>query len=736
MLTFQTALGWGWVVLAVLLSAAVLVWVYRRLFELYPKRQALVLVSLKIAAVTVLLLSLLRPSLFHEEKDLANARVMVLVDDSGSMSTRDGTLGQARIADARRVAFDTVLPGLKNKLLVTTLSFAEGVKTLERPEQLSGAGTGTDIPNALMESAKYVKSGSVGAFLLLTDGGDARALPPAFSAGAPVYALSIGSDLSTADDLCIGEIEFPEQVDSKTDFDVKVQVSASGHREFLDSLGSVALTLSEGAREVVPAKIVKLSSATRKETLTFRVSAAESGIHRYTLKLPVQKSEVATLNNERIFSVEVQDPSRRVLYYSSKLGQGYKPLRNALKSDPGIHVTGLVRVGTDRFLLQGERPDDNFKNEFPTASEALKKFKCIVLADCEAKDLSPASQKALEQYLSDGGALVFLGGPQAFGAGGWEQTPLAPVFPWQVSSSDPPYRNETVPVELTPLGRAHPIFRELGAAIGATAKGAWMNGHNTPGSLHPGAQALVQATLPTGERPVVVALSRYGKGKVLGIATHGLWLWVDTEPEGGKTYSAFWRQTVRFMTGSEEGGGLLNLSADRQGRYAPGSRATVVARVLDRGLTPLKGAALNATLKQLDGSAAGAVAFREDGPAGSYSAQVELSIAGAYRLQVSASDSKGLLETREILLETGMGGGEGAFPALNTPYLQELTSKTGGSLLPQERADEMIAKILSGVKAEVHRKEISLLWDSPYYFILFAGLMTCEWVARRRMNMI
>jgi uncharacterized membrane protein len=734
--SFQTALWWGWVALAAIASASVLAWLYRRLFTLYPQRQALTLVALKISAVLVLLLSLLRPALFSEDKDLANARVILLVDDSRSMSTRDGSVGQPRIDDARRVAFDTLLPKLKDKLAVTTLAFSDRVKATEKAGELTGTGDGTDIPNALLESARnYVKSGSVGAYLLVTDGGDARALPPAFSAGAPVFAVSIGSDLSNIDDLRIGEVEHPDRVDSKTDFDVRVDVSAAGRPEFFDSLKNLELKLSEG-KTPLSAKAVALTTSARKQTLTLRISAAEQGIHRYTLALPVLKSEVATLNNERTITVEVQDPSLRVLYYASRLGQGYKPLRNAIKTDAGIHITGLVRVGSDRFLLQGEKPDDKMKNEFPTSTDILKKFKCVVLGDCEAKDISPAALTALEQYVSDGGSLVALGGPLAFGLGGWANSPLSNAFPWQIAASEPPWRNESIPVELTPLGRAHPIFKDLNGIVGGGGNTGKMNGYNTPGSLRPGAQALVNAALPSGERPAVVAFSRYGKGKVLGIASHALWLWSDTESDGGKAYSAFWRQAIRFLAGSEDSGGLLNLAADKQGRYAPGSQALVSARVLDRSLVPLKGATLNAALKTLDGAPVGTINFREDGAPGAYSAQVDLASAGAYRLQVSASDSKGVLETRELLLEAGAGSGEGAFPAVNTSYLQELTSKTGGALMTQDHADELAAKILDGVKAEVRRKEISLVWDNPYFYLVFLGLMTAEWIVRRRMNMI
>jgi uncharacterized membrane protein len=732
----QTALWWGWVALAVVVAAVTLGWLYRTLYKLYPAKQATLLLILKLGAVAVLLTGMLRPAILHEERDLKSARVLLLVDDSRSMTTHDGNLGRSRLEDARELAFDRILPRLKGKLMVTPMAFSDGVRSLDGPETLKGAGDGTDIPRALMDSAKnFAKGGSVGAYLLVTDGGDARALPPALAAGVPVFSVAVGSDLIRTDDLRIGRVESPEQVDAKTDFEINAEVSASGRKEFFDQLGNVPLSLSEGNTSL-STEAVKLSPDTRQRTMTMRVKSPEPGIHRYKLSLPTFRTEAATLNNERVITVEVRDPSLRVFYYASELGQEFKPLRNALKADPGIDFTALIRTGTDRFLLQGQRPGDKFENEFPTSLDLLQRFKCIFLSGCEAKDLSPAAIKAVEQFVSGGGGLVVTGGPRAFGHGGWAATPLAPAFPWQIAASEPPFRFDTTVVELTPLGRAHAIFRDLGNLLGEGGTMARFEGYNAPGSLRPGAQGLVQAALATGERPAVVATGRYGKGKVLGIATNSLWKWSLSGREGDKTYDTFWRQAVRYVASSEEGGALLKLATDRQGRYQPGARAVITAKVLDRALQPLGGAVISATLKGLDGVLIGPVSFREDKPVGTYTAQVDLAQAGSYRLQASASDSKGVLETREIMIEAGAGVGEGSNLAVNTSYLQELAAKTGGATRPADQADELVDLVLGGVNAKVTHRELSLIWDTPLYFLVFLGLMTGEWVARRRMNLI
>ncbi|MFH0939206.1 MAG: hypothetical protein V1899_07995 [Planctomycetota bacterium] len=735
-LRVQTDLWWGWLALVFLLTGLTLAWLYRRLYRLYPRAQATTLLALKLAAASVLLLGLLRPALVREERDLASARVMLLIDESRSMSTRDGALDTTRLDDAGKIAFDTVLARLKRKLSVETVAFSNTVRAVEDAGELNAAGEGTDIVNALLESAKrFAGSGRVGAFVLVTDGGDESVVESSFTAGAPVYSIAIGADLNQFDDLRIARVEHPDQVDAQTQFEIQVEVSASGKSDFLKSVGNPLLTLTENGK-VVTTQSVPLSNENRQSTVTLRVQAPENGAHRYHLQLPVFKSEPAPLNNERDFVVEVRDPSLRVLYYASELGQDYKPLRNALKADPGIEFIGLLRTGPDRVLLQGQRSDDKIENSFPESIETLRKFKCLILGNCEAHDFSAAALKAMEQYVTEGGAIVVTGGPRAFGNGGWARTPLAAIFPWQIASSEPPFRQEEIAVELTPLGRAHPIFSGISGIGAATGRLSQIEGYNTPGPLRPGAQGLLVAAMASGERPAIIAVNHYGKGKALGIASNTLWKWSTAGGEGAKAYDAFWRQAARFLTSSKDDGSLLKLTADKQGRYRAGSRANVTARVLDRSLQPLSGATISASLKRLDGSVIRPIAFREDKTAGSYCGEVDLTATGDYRLQVSASDAKGVLETRELLLPVGVGANEGSHLSVNFLYLEELAAKSGGAVRAQEHADELVDLVLAGVKAKTHYREISLLWDSPIYFLLFAALMILEWIARRRMNLI
>lgn len=74
--------------------------------------------------------------------------------------------------------------------------------------------------------------------------------------------------------------------------------------------------------------------------------------------------------------------------------------------------------------------------EFPTDLLSLQNYDLIVLDDIAAAELSTAQQQLIARYVTDlGGGLIMAGGENSFGAGGWNNTPIADILPIEL---DPP----------------------------------------------------------------------------------------------------------------------------------------------------------------------------------------------------------------------------------------------------------------------------------------------------------
>ncbi len=68
---------------------------------------------------------------------------------------------------------------------------------------------------------------------------------------------------------------------------------------------------------------------------------------------------------------------------------------------------------------------------------SLAEYGAVVLVDTPAQSLSPRALAALQSYVRDlGGGLVAVGGPHAYGVGGWYDTPLEETLPVEMTIQD------------------------------------------------------------------------------------------------------------------------------------------------------------------------------------------------------------------------------------------------------------------------------------------------------------
>ena len=122
-----------------------------------------------------------------------------------------------------------------------------------------------------------------------------------------------------------------------------------------------------------------------------------------------------------------------------------------------------------------------------------------------------------------GGGLLFLGGRNAFGEGGYQGTRLAEVLPVfldnELSTGAGPYFDELF-VTPTRAGLTHPVT-QLGEANSDAVRERWeslppVTTLNPITRLKPGATGLLTGgTEEERDRQVVLAFHRYGRGKVM-----------------------------------------------------------------------------------------------------------------------------------------------------------------------------------------------------------------------------
>jgi uncharacterized membrane protein len=707
-------------------GAGVLLW--RRLRGRFSAPQAAALFVPKIIALALVVLALAEPAWRRERPLGGPARFVVVLDTSASMGAPEG--GDSRLARAVRLAgkLKTALPA---SCQVELLTFDTALRPL--PAQLAARpGAGTDLAGCLRTLATRADPPS--GIVLFTDGGDESPDPPPVPS-APLFIGALGTGESEWPDIAIEAVEVPAEVESGVSFDLTVDVTVRGAAAapFAGSLAKLPVTVileTASGRRKAGEKLVNLSRG--RVRATFTLQAPEQGPLKLEVALPSFRGELSSLNNRRPLTVQVRRRSLHVLYFTRELGADFKLLRQELGRDPGVTLTALFRTLGERFTLQGERlaGDEELEGGFPDQAKTLALYDCVILGAFPAADWPAAGLAALTNYVEQGGAVLFLGGEQAFGAGGYADTPLEPLFPWQVRSDEPPLLAGRFPVAIPREAAAHPVAAGL-EALFARERDVSVESLNQPGPRRPAAETILEARAG-GSRVSLLAVQSFGKGRTGALASNTLWKWARRSEPLGEAYGLLLRQWVRWAAGESDGGRLIAVRWDRP-RYRPGEEAAAVVTLAGR---ETEGADVTASVTAPDGKTGRLALEAQAGMKDVYRLRVPFSERGGYTVTLTAARQGVTLETVEKNWAVAPFLPEGARLLPDGPWLEKLAEKSGGYYAPEEKADALIARVRAAALSRTVTVETPIAQSGPWLALLVFGALLTEWILRRRHNLV
>ena len=724
----------SFVVLALMAWLCLLYYRYRSLHTV--KRSWLLMVS-KILITLLLLIALLDPCWRVIRPSENTQKVVMLSDVSTSMDVEDGESG-SRAARARRISekFDDQLGDW-----VDFKTWQFDVDMRDPDKKLGKEIRGTDIGRTMVALSQKPDLSDCKAVVMLTDGGDevvdSKRIP-----GVPMYIAGVGTDPSTWNDLAIGNADIPAEVEMNTPFKVSADIIArSATGDFSLKTANVVVTVEKMVgSEFRLVKSLTVDLRKQKVHVEIEVPAEEiEGVYKYRFAVKHVEGEITYLNNQRAFRVDVRKKKIYVLLYGYVLDWNYALLRRELDDDPTIRLTALYRKNKDVFLIEGSRQegDEVFSRGFPTDEEVLKLYKCIILGSFPAEHLSDACFEALKKYVDGGGSVIFLGGPDSFGRGGYDRTPAAPLIPWQISSAEREITTGEYPVTIPPEGAEHGMMSATADILDGVSS-PMLYSINHVGPLRSGAISLMNASV--GENiTAVVALQIYGKGQTLGLATDTLWRWDRMHGKISSAYGQFWRDASRYMSGIFEGGRFLTVKWNSK-KYHPSEEAVADIHVAGRyapGEISLKGTTEHAgKTKELPIDPV-------RGEGNMFRTKVFFPERGEYVFKLEAMVGAESLDKYERTIRVGSALNEGAELAVDHAFLESLASRTGGYYETENQVDKLIKRLKSKVmeSAGPHdfplvRKPDILYNRLPVYILLVMLILSAEWILRRRMNML
>ncbi|MBI4027404.1 MAG: hypothetical protein HY360_20630 [Verrucomicrobia bacterium] len=706
-------------------AAGFVYWTGRSLLGHQPRRKVFLLLAPKAILFLLLFFALLDPSWNVGSSESRSGRILALLDVSASMDTADDG-HQTRIARARRL-----LDELKQRL---PPGFRMDV--LEFDTELHKAGgrsplRGTDLAGCLTSLAEQSGTGAYAGIVAVTDGGD-EPVEPARLPSIPLDIVAVGTPSSSWNDVSVSAVDCPATVEQGIDFEIRVELQAyaGGAPGFARNLEQIKTQLEraqDGAWIKVAEKQVNLSNL--RAQFHFRTSTPVAGRNQYRVRMEDVPGELSTANNARVLNVDAQMKSLRVLYFTKELGVDYKVLRSELASDPGISFTGFFKTTNDQFTIQGDRPagDPDLETGFLKEANALKRCDCLIVGSFSASDWDEDQMQFLVKYVEEGGAAIFLGGERSFGLGGYAATKFQNLFPWAIAATEPPLQRGGFRVNVPPAAAQLPVMSGLKELLFQAEK-PQLESVNLPGALRASAVCLLSASVGEKTAPVI-AMSPFGKGKVMGIASNTLWKWASGGEPLRNAYGRFWRQAIRHLANKTEGNQVLSVQWN-QAAYRPGETAQIQVS------TPASISSIRLTASLTgDGRVKQLPVQALTGLRDVFAVKTPALRRGVHQFRLVAYQADSVLESYEKTLSVAPLLEEGSRPEVNELFLGELARKGAGILVREKELDRLIENLSRTVQKE-SGSEIPITQAGGIFLSLVLAVMILEWFVRRRMNLI
>ncbi|HHN93660.1 MAG TPA: VWA domain-containing protein, partial [Anaerolineae bacterium] len=268
----------------------------------------------------------------------------------------------------------------------------------------------TDLAAAVRLGLALFPQGAARRMVVLTDGrptvGDAEtAVDLAHAQGVEVDFVDLSSALPTAE-AWLTDLDLLSRLYPGETFTLRVAAQATEPTEAI-------LTVLSGDR-VVARQSLRLNPGTSRFAVP--LTAEGPGFVTYRVLLS-PADDIFPQNNVLSGFTHVEGPPRVLLVAGEETET--RPLREALRT-AGMEVQEVEAAA------------------MPSDPASLADYGAVVLVDTPAQALSPRAMTALQSYVRDlGGGLVAVGGPHAYGVGGWFDTPLEETLPVEMTVRDP-----------------------------------------------------------------------------------------------------------------------------------------------------------------------------------------------------------------------------------------------------------------------------------------------------------
>jgi len=716
------------------------------------RRGALIL--LRLAVILLIVVAMLRPTHISTTTKPQTAVVVLMFDQSRSMQLPHSSGQQSRWAAQREVISraQPVLRELAEKMEVSIHAYDAQLHPIELTAQgltLPEAADGeqTDIGSTLHDALQRELGKRLAAVVLLGDGAQ-TAFDPVVEIqeagrelarlGHPMYTVAFGppGDVVQARDVAVENLQDQYTVFVKNELPVRAALRVHG---YVNKAIPVELFVEKpnGETQTIGPRMITAREDGQQVAVEMQYVPELPGRYKLTLRATEQPGELVTKNNQLSAFLRVLEGGLKVLYLEGALRWEQEFLRRSLDASPDIELD-FRWIDSRR---RGERAVD--------LSRELSdpKYDAFIIGDLDATVLGEVNLKLLAEAVERGKGLTLLGGTHSFGAGSYFDTPLADVMPvlmdrFEKQDFDAPIREDLHvkgPLRVLPV-RSHPVTT---LATVEENEAAWgrlppLKGANKFVGVKDAAGVRVLCETEDGQ-PILIT-GEYGGGRVLVMAADSTWRWWMQGHQAA--HKRFWRQTVLWLVRRDDKEGTDVWVGLQRHRFNPGASVSFTAGANTATGEAISDAVLRAELIMPDQQRRPLRLARDGDHWTGVTEAVEQP--GDYVIEITAEKEANLIGTARgefLVFDRDIELSNAAADHDQLARLAALTKDFGGRSV----APEQLVGLLEELRDRPPEMEIGVqtkwqLADSEEnawpFFLCLIGLLTAEWILRKRWALV
>ncbi|MCI0707303.1 MAG: FixH family protein [Ignavibacteriae bacterium] len=708
---------------AAAVAAFVLAWfVYRITVPPVSSRLRWLLTVVRWLALFLLILFVGEPLLSLLNRTTLPPTTMVLVDNSRSMTMKDGS-GERETVLKNLVSSGNI-GGIASAGAIRHALFATKARVLESftADSLTLAGKGTDIAAALKEIKTLSATNNIQAVVLVTDGNVTVGSSPLYEAeelSLPVFTIGIG-DTSEQRDVLVRKVLTNSITYVGNNVPVQVTLKSSGFNG-----ERVEVTLN-GAEGELDRKIVTLQNGTREYSVPLSMTPRQEGTQKFTVDVSRLKDELTYENNRHSFFTKVLKSKMRVALIAGAPSPDVAFVRRALESDPNIEVrTFIEREGGQLY-------------EGALTSAILREAECLVLIGFPEAQSPASAVAAIAEAAGNGTPVFFLVSRRLDLA---KLRALEPSLPFSVQGMS---TDESQAFITVPDAQRNNALLKLSTSDGTDQWTQLAPVFKLQANFRakPEAEVLATTRIQNFATAEPFLLSRnINRRKSLAILGYGIWRWTmlaDNTSGSNTLLEEFLSNAVRWLTTRED---------DRRVRVQPvretfGGTEPVefAAQVYDENYRPVDNADVTVSMRQ-SGASGDAQDEMKLSPVGNgqYEGSLDFLNEGDYRYSATARVNGDVAGEDNGTFSVGGLNIEFLETRMNKELLQQIASRTGGAYYSPGDVASLASDIaaLPGFKPrESVQSEDIELWNKSWMLGLVVGLFSLEWFVRKRNGML